>query len=244
LASYEEKFAMTSSRKPARAVLGADVVWAARTWYLKKWAETRSTRYGPRPSSPGPAPIGLSQAATKLIGSLPEASVPSTPPAANLAPADAPLSEALYPYAREVQLANQGIGYGEAVVDVVLTLKSHQLQQSAQLNRRTKSGRQQVVPGDDGFLASVGPEVPGGAPGSVGGSGARDAISSAGVAAPDDHAQDRQPSASMVQAVLRAPAELADTQSELAAIRAAPATRAGRPQPKAPRKRGKPSGKR
>lgn len=115
-----------------------DVVWAARNWYLYKYLERLGAAHIDR--------IGISQATKKLVEDLPCKRMPSIPPRVE-DDAGPRLETALYPYTRDVQLANQSIGYGENNVDVIWKRKGRTaLERVERLSRRTISGRQPEAP--------------------------------------------------------------------------------------------------
>lgn len=117
-----------------------DVVWAARNWYLSRYVQDQKRRRATSTER-----IGISQATKKLVDDLLTEGVPHKPPEVG---GSSSLETALYPYTRDLQLANQGIGYGENYVDVLWKRKHPtkedptDLERVERLSRRTISGRQ------------------------------------------------------------------------------------------------------
>jgi hypothetical protein len=106
-----------------------DSVWVVRNWYL-----VQARRRG-RPRDK----IGISQATERFLDRF-TAPVDDPPPRAR----NVLLNSAIYPYTRDVQIANEGMGYGEAVSDRLGRLQGDAIVIEDRWSRRTKSGRQRI----------------------------------------------------------------------------------------------------
>jgi len=126
------------------AIPPASAIGAARNWYWLKAHGPKARVLGGAPD-PGKPEIGPSAAQNGLRAQLDRPDIPDEPPVVD----PDPLRDAIYPYTRDVQLANQGIGYGETIVDVLWERQGNKLVQVTRWSRRTKSGRQVLYQDDD-----------------------------------------------------------------------------------------------